>query len=82
LQILPPYPPLALEQGLSGTTLLSVFIGVSGVPEKVEVRNSSGVAEFDHAATQAVFKWQFSPATQAGVAVASWLDIPVRFEVN
>ncbi|MDI6731420.1 MAG: energy transducer TonB [Candidatus Margulisbacteria bacterium] len=81
-QILPQYPALALERGLTGTTLLSIFVSKAGAPEKVEVKTSSGVAEFDESAAKAVAQWQFEPARQGGAAVASCLEVPVRFEVE
>lgn len=81
-QVLPQYSMRALEKGLSGTTLLSVYIGVSGKPEKVAVKSSSGVAELDRSAQAAVSKWIFEPASQGGQAIASWFEVPVRFSIN
>lgn len=80
--VLPKYPESAISQGLSGTTLLSVQVGISGKPERVEVKSSSGAAELDQAAVEAVRQWVFSPAVQAGAALASCYELPVRFEVK
>lgn len=80
--VLPTYPESALNQGLGGKTILSVFVGQAGEPEKVEVKTSSGVAELDQSAVAAVWQWKFSPAAQAGAVFASWFEIPVRFEVK
>jgi len=82
LKVLPIYPKAALAQGSQGTILLSVLIGLNGQPEKIETRTSSGIAELDDAAVKAVSEWRFSPATQAGQALASWFEVPVRFEVQ
>lgn len=81
-RVLPEYPVSALEQGLEGTTLLSIYIGAAGKPEKVEIKSSSGVAELDQSAVAAVSEWKFNPASQGGAAIASWFEIPVRFEVK
>lgn len=81
-QLLPTYPSTVLERGLGGTVLLSVYVGLSGQPEKVETKTSSGVAELDRSASAAVSQWRFSPATQGGAALASWFEVPVRFEVK
>ncbi len=81
-RVLPEYPLTALEQGLGGTTILSIYVGLSGNPEDIEVKSSSGVSELDQSAVAAVSRWKFNPATQGGKAVASWFEIPVRFEVR
>ena len=78
-QILPVYPETALEKNLSGVVLLSVYVGMSGTPERLETKTSSGFVELDEAARAAVATWKFSPATQGGAALASWFEVPVRF---
>jgi protein TonB len=80
--VLPQYPSSALSQGLEGTTLLSVYVGLNGAAEKVEVKASSGLAELDDAAAAAVAQWKFNPALQGGTAIASCFEVPVRFDVN
>jgi protein TonB len=81
-KVLPSYPSAVLEKGRKGMVLLSVYVGLSGQPEKVEVKSSSGVAELDKSATEAVSQWKFSPAIQGGSALASWFEVPVRFEIK
>ena len=81
-KVLPSYPSTVLEKGREGMVLLSVFVGLSGQPEKVEVKSSSGIAELDKSATEAVSQWKFSPAIQGGSALASWFEVPVRFEIK
>lgn len=80
--VLPLYPAQALEKGLEGAVLLSVYVGLNGATERVEVKSSSGVLEFDQSALTAVSQWKFNPASQGGVALASWFEIPVRFALN
>ncbi|NQT30082.1 MAG: energy transducer TonB [Candidatus Saganbacteria bacterium] len=77
--VLPEYPVSALQEGLAGTTVLSIYVGLQGRPERIEVKSSSGVSELDKAATLAVSKWQFSPAMQGGTAIASRFEVPVKF---
>jgi protein TonB len=81
-RVLPEYPVTALEQGLAGTVLLSIYVGMGGAAEQVKVKSSSGVAELDAAALQAASQWKFSPASQGGQALASWFELPLRFEVK
>ena len=81
-KVLPVYPSSALENNLAGTVLLSVYVGASGQTEKIETKTSSGVAELDEAARAAVTQWKFSPAMQGSAGLASWFEVPVRFEIN
>jgi TonB family protein len=81
-RVMPQYPVSALEQGLSGTVMVAVNVGLNGAAQAVEVKTSSGVAELDQAAVAAVSEWKFSPATQGTAALASWFEFPVRFEVQ
>jgi protein TonB len=80
--VLPVYPAGALQKAQSGTVLLSLYINSSGNAERVEVKNSSGVAELDRSAVAAISKWKFDAATQGGAVVASWFEVPVRFQIN
>lgn len=81
-KVLPVYPASALAKGLEGAVLLSVYVGLNGQPEKVETKVSSGMKEFDASAVKAVSEWKFTPAAQGGAAMASWYEVPVRFEVK
>jgi len=81
-KVLPNYPAAALEQGLTGTVVFSIYIGNDGQPQKIETKTSSGIKELDEAAQTALNQWRFSPATQGGPAVASWFEVPVKFEVE
>jgi TonB family protein len=81
-KILPVYPASALEQNLTGTVLLAVYVGPNGQAERIETKTSSGVAQLDESARAAVTQWKFSPALQGGAALASWFEVPVRFRIN
>lgn len=78
----PYYPMTARRRGLEGRVLLRVRVSPSGVPDVVELAESSGVASLDDAAAEAVRRWRFSPALRDGVAVAALVDIPVRFRLE
>lgn len=78
----PSYPPLARRRGWTGTVLLKVQVSASGTVLDVQLAKSSGHEVLDEAAQQAVVSWQFSPAMDNGVPVASWVEVPVRFELT
>ena len=82
LKVLPSYPEAMLGQGLQGTVLLSVYVGLSGKAEKIEVKTSSGFGELDQSAQEALAQWKFSPASQGGVSLASWFEVPVKFVIK
>jgi len=81
-QSLPGYPLSALEKEIQGVALVQARINLSGNPEETLIKVSSGNAELDAAAIQAVSKWGFSPALQGGAAISSIFEIPVRFSIK
>ncbi|MFP2932956.1 energy transducer TonB [Pyxidicoccus sp. 3LG] len=65
-QVEAPYPPEALQQGLSGTVVLQVDISDTGAVADVQVVESAG-SGFDEAAVAAVRQFEFEPAEVDGV---------------
>jgi protein TonB len=81
-KVLPLYPQTALEKGVEGLVVLSVYVGLNGQAEKIDTKTSSGITELDNAAGAAVSQWKFSAASQGGQAMASWFEVPVRFVIK
>lgn len=75
----PKYPRLARKRGIEGRVLLHVMIDRQGAVTELSVERSSGSALLDRAARKAVQRWQFVPARQNGVAVASYVRVPIDF---
>lgn len=78
----PAYPLAARRRGVEGVVTVSVTVDSSGQPQVVSVLRSSGHPMLDRAAEQAVAAWRFVPARRAGVAVASVVEVPVRFSLD
>jgi protein TonB len=78
----PIYPPEARRRRAQGIVVLKVEVASSGAPLAVTVRTSSGHAVLDEAARDAVERWRFNPAIQAGVPVAGTVDVPVQFRLE
>jgi protein TonB len=78
----PEYPPVSRRLQETGKVLLRVHVDTSGVATDVEIRNSSGFARLDSAAVKAVWQWRFIPAKRGETAVAAWVLIPLKFELN
>jgi TonB family protein len=71
------YPREAQDQKLQGTVLLYVVVGTNGVPEKVEIKESSSYFVLDQFAQQWVKKnWKWQPGENR-----LWL-VPFRFELK
>ena len=78
----PRYPPLSRRIGEEGRAILRVLVNAQGMPERAEVRTSSGIARLDEAAREAVMRAQFRPHIDNGVAVAVFVIVPIRFQLD
>jgi protein TonB len=79
----PTYPREALLDGIEGTVLLRVLVGVDGKPLSVEIERSSGNRRLDDAARRQVLrKWSFKPAIRNGQAVQVYGLVPVNFSIS
>lgn len=79
----PAYPREALREGLTGTVVLDVMVGVDGRPLQAEVVRSSGHRVLDQAARRQVLtRWLFKPAMHSGVPVQAMGRVPVEFRLD
>jgi protein TonB len=79
---LPRYPWRARRQGIEGRVVIRLMVAADGTPERISVLRSSGYAILDRAAVRTFRDWRFRPATRAGIAVASSLDVPISFRLH
>ena len=78
-RVAPEYPTLLRRFGKEGTVNLKVEIGPHGTVEKVDV--VSGDDNFRPAAISAVKQWRYEPAVLDGKAVASSVEVGLRFSL-
>ena len=78
----PEYPEESQAAHEQGVVMLRVEVTAGGAPTQVTVLKSSGYFRLDQAARKAVAHWRFLPAMNAGMAVASETDVPVRFKLQ
>jgi protein TonB len=78
----PRYPRSARRRGQQGTVVLSVHVDASGRVTNLRLFESSGHRALDNAALDAVKKWSFEPGRRGDMAVAMWVNVPVRFELQ
>lgn len=77
----PLYPRMAREQGWHGKVILRTHITAEGTVKNATVQVSSGFPILDDSAVQAVHTWSFEPAKNGEFAVASTVDLPIRFDL-
>jgi periplasmic protein TonB len=76
----PAYPPVARRREQQGTVTVRVLVGADGSVERAEIADSSGFETLDDAALETVrSRWRFVPARRGGIAVESWVLVPIRF---
>jgi periplasmic protein TonB len=78
----PPYPPVSKRLGEEGTAVIRIYVGADGLPQRTELRTSSGFERLDAVALAAVMKWRFKPGSRNGVPEAMWVTQPIPFVLN
>lgn len=78
----PPYPAMSRRMGEQGTVLVRVFVTNEGLPEKIELKKSSGAARLDESALDVVKRWRFVPAHRGDEKVGAWVVVPIKFSLE
>jgi protein TonB len=81
-QVQPAYPHSARRLGIQGTARLRVQVLADGRVGEVVVEKSAGHDDLDRAAADAVRQWRFEPARKGAEAVATWVLLPVQFQLK
>lgn len=74
----PVFPEEMRRDGVSGVVTVSILIDEKGNVTEPKVVKTSHEA-FSQPAMDALAKWKFKPAKQAGEAVAMRVNIPIQF---
>ncbi len=74
----PEYPTSLIDSGNSGEVLLEAVVDTHGDVQTVWVIRSSH-PDFEAPAIEAILTWKFKPGIRQGVAVSTYLQIPVQF---
>jgi protein TonB len=75
----PEYPRQSRQRNEQGKVIVNVFIGVDGLPQKAEVKVSSGFERLDAAALATVRSWRYVPGKRGNVPEAMWFAVPINF---
>ena len=70
----PEYPERARKEHPKGVIVLQFVIGADGLPRSIKVKRPLS-PELDEAATDALKKWKFSPATKDDQPVAVMINV-------
>lgn len=65
-----------------GTAILRVLINEHGRAERVELQKSAGSSRLDEAARRAVSQAAFKPYIEDGKALAVYVVIPIKFQLD
>lgn len=74
----PVFPDEMRRDGISGVVTVSILIDEKGNVQEPKVVKTTHEA-FSQPAIDALTKWKFKPAKQAGEAVAMRVNIPIQF---
>ena len=75
----PAYPSMSRRMGEQGKVVLRVLIDAQGLPQQVELKQSSGYERLDQQALETVQRWRFVPGKRNGVPEAMWNVVPIQF---
>jgi protein TonB len=77
-----PYPPLARQQRVEGTVILSVLVSETGQVLEIKIiRGINRAVGLNEAAEQMMRRSAFAAGTKDGVRVKSWATVPVDFKL-
>lgn len=79
---MPPYPVAAGRRGEEGSVQMLVSITADGSVRSVEIATSSGFADLDRTAQNAVSHWHFRPAIQNGIAVPTQMMQVFNYKID
>lgn len=78
----PVYPREAARRAQQGVVVLLIRVSPEGLPNSVDVAQSSGYALLDGAARDAVLGWHFLPAVKDGRPIPFEMTMGVVFQLN
>ncbi len=77
-----PYPAIAKRLHIEGTVIVRVLVSPLGLPQQIEVEQSSGAPVLDEAALKAVRNWAFVPARRGVEPVEAWIRFPIKYHLK
>lgn len=79
-QVPPSYPSAMRKAKIEGTVTVVFVLNEQGHVEDPRIESSSR-PEFEKPALDAIRKWRFRPGAKDGVAVKTYMKLPIRFRI-
>ncbi|MBN2411972.1 energy transducer TonB [candidate division KSB1 bacterium] len=76
------YPLDAQLNKIEGRVLVAIFVSKKGIPQEVNILQSSGSEELDSAAVEFSKGVSYEPAIYKGVPVGSWTRLELRYTLQ
>jgi protein TonB len=81
-QIPPEYPYHAKRQGTEGVVSIRFLVTREGEVSSFSVIKATPEGVFDEAARRSVLRWQFKPGMKDDMAVDTWVEMDIEFELG
>ena len=78
----PVYPPRARKQGVCGKVVLRFLVEPDGHVTRPSIVTANPEGYFEQSALEAIRHWRFKPGLYRGRAVATWVVLPVQFQLT
>ena len=78
----PLYPQRARKQGICGKVVLRFLVEADGHVSRPSILEANPVGYFEQSALDAIRHWRFKPGVFRGRAVATWVVLPVQFQLT
>lgn len=78
----PSYPFRAKRRGVEGKVEVRFLVDKKGRVSQVSLIQAEPEGVFEESALKAVRKWRFEPGKKDGQPVATWVQVPIRFELS
>lgn len=78
----PSYPFRAKRRGVEGKVEVRFLVDTKGRVSQVSLIQAEPEGVFEESALKAVRKWRFEPGKKDGQPVATWVQVPIRFELS
>ncbi|MCP4107829.1 MAG: energy transducer TonB [Desulfobacteraceae bacterium] len=78
----PRYPDRARRRNIKGNVTVKFLVSAKGHVTKPSIVKASPKGFFEKSVLQAVRRWHFKPGYHKGKPVATWVVLPIRFNLN
>lgn len=78
----PLYPMRAKQRGIEGWVKVKFLVGEDGAVGAVTILDAQPAGLFEKSVRRCVNGWRFKPGTVAGMAVKTWVETTIRFELE